>query len=84
MVRVRDLNRGYDSSTSDKKPVCIDSSTLKFDNLFDFYLQVLPTSSSSFMLTLYFENGSVITFRTSGTEPKIKYYSEMIADPSEQ
>lgn len=65
VVRVRDLNRGYDSSTSDKKPV-------------------LPTSSSSFMLTLYFENGSVITFRTSGTEPKIKYYSEMIADPSEQ
>lgn len=36
------------------------------------------------MLTLYFANGSVITFRTSGTEPKIKYYSEMVADPSQK
>lgn len=65
VVRVRDLNRGYDSSTTDKKPT-------------------LPTSTSSFMLTLYFANGSVITFRTSGTEPKIKYYSEMVADPSQK
>lgn len=47
-------------------------------------VQDLPVSSSSFMLTLYFENGSVITFRTSGTEPKIKYYSEIIAKPNEK
>lgn len=36
------------------------------------------------MLTVQFDNGSVITFRTSGTEPKIKYYSEIVADPSEK
>ncbi|CAG2112316.1 unnamed protein product [Medioppia subpectinata] len=62
IVRVRDLNRGYDSSTPDNKPV-------------------LPSSSSSYMLTFYFKNGFVLTIRTSGTEPKIKYYSEAIASP---
>jgi len=29
------------------------------------------------MITFYFTNGVVLTIRTSGTEPKIKYYSEM-------
>lgn len=43
---------------------------------------VLPTSSSSEMITYYFENGCVITIRTSGTEPKIKYYSELCTPPN--
>lgn len=42
---------------------------------------VLPTSSSSQMITFYFENSCVITIRTSGTEPKIKYYSELCSKP---
>ena len=29
------------------------------------------------MLTFYFENGCTVTIRTSGTEPKIKWYSEI-------
>ncbi|KAI1292771.1 Phosphoglucomutase-2 [Halotydeus destructor] len=60
--RVRDLNRGFDSLTSNNIPE-------------------LPSSSSSYMLTFYFENGVVLTIRTSGTEPKIKYYTEAIAEP---
>ena len=40
---------------------------------------LLPTSSSTHMLTYTFENGAVITLRTSGTEPKLKYYAEMSA-----
>ncbi|CAN8006846.1 unnamed protein product [Ixodes hexagonus] len=43
---------------------------------------VLPTSSSSQMITYYFDNGCVITIRTSGTEPKIKYYSELCTKPN--
>ncbi|XP_072041003.1 phosphopentomutase-like [Amphiura filiformis] len=43
---------------------------------------VLPVSKSSQMITFTFENGCVATLRTSGTEPKIKYYTEMCADPS--
>eukprot|EP01071_Lankesteria_metandrocarpae_P002190 Lankesteria_metandrocarpae@DN2148_c0_g1_i1.p1 len=29
------------------------------------------------MITLFYENGVVITLRTSGTEPKVKWYSEV-------
>ena len=44
---------------------------------------VLPVSSSSEMITFTFSNGCVLTLRTSGTEPKIKYYSEMCATPDQ-
>ncbi|XP_033976669.1 phosphoglucomutase-2 [Trematomus bernacchii] len=42
---------------------------------------VLPTSRSSQMITFSFANGGVATMRTSGTEPKIKYYTELCAAP---
>eukprot|EP01113_Clastostelium_recurvatum_P029937 TRINITY_DN3624_c0_g1_i7.p1 TRINITY_DN3624_c0_g1~~TRINITY_DN3624_c0_g1_i7.p1 ORF type:complete len:202 (+),score=67.27 TRINITY_DN3624_c0_g1_i7:445-1050(+) len=38
---------------------------------------VLPPSSSTQMITFYFENGCVATLRGSGTEPKLKYYIEL-------
>ncbi|KAH8355238.1 hypothetical protein KR093_009389, partial [Drosophila rubida] len=41
----------------------------------------LPISSSTQMITFTFKNGFVITLRTSGTEPKIKYYAEMCGKP---
>lgn len=46
-------------------------------------LATLPCSKSTQMITFTFENGTVITLRTSGTEPKIKYYSEYCAKPEE-
>ncbi|KAL2098352.1 hypothetical protein ACEWY4_007559 [Coilia grayii] len=42
---------------------------------------VLPTSKNSQMITFTFANGGVATMRTSGTEPKIKYYTELCAAP---
>lgn len=47
-------------------------------------LAILPLSKSGQMITFSFENGVVITLRTSGTEPKIKYYAEMCARPDEK
>ncbi|XP_018014829.1 phosphoglucomutase-2 [Hyalella azteca] len=44
---------------------------------------MLPSSSSSQMITFSFSNGCVVTLRTSGTEPKIKYYSEICAKPEQ-
>uniref|UniRef100_A0A8D8M0H6 Phosphoglucomutase-2 n=1 Tax=Cacopsylla melanoneura TaxID=428564 RepID=A0A8D8M0H6_9HEMI len=41
----------------------------------------LPSSKSSEMITFTFDNGLVATLRTSGTEPKIKYYTELVAKP---
>ena len=37
----------------------------------------LPCSASNQMITFYFDNGCEITIRASGTEPKIKWYSEI-------
>lgn len=42
---------------------------------------LLPISKSSQMITFTFENGLIATLRTSGTEPKIKYYAELCCDP---
>lgn len=47
-------------------------------------LSKLPSSKSSQMITFTLENGSVVTLRTSGTEPKIKYYAEYCAKPEEK
>ncbi|XP_076021584.1 phosphopentomutase [Genypterus blacodes] len=44
---------------------------------------VLPTSKSSQMITFNFSNGGVATIRTSGTEPKLKYYTELCAAPGD-
>lgn len=35
------------------------------------------------MITFTFKNGLVTTLRTSGTEPKIKYYNELCGSPGE-
>ncbi|XP_014675565.1 PREDICTED: phosphoglucomutase-2-like isoform X1 [Priapulus caudatus] len=43
---------------------------------------ILPVDPKSHMITFTFTNGCVATIRTSGTEPKIKYYAEICADPS--
>jgi phosphomannomutase len=36
------------------------------------------------MITFTFDNGLVATLRTSGTEPKIKYYTELCASSTEK
>ncbi len=36
------------------------------------------------MITFTLINGSVITLRASGTEPKIKYYIELKTDPGKK
>ena len=45
---------------------------------------MLPTSKSSEMITFIFDNGVTATIRTSGTEPKIKYYAEIASRPEER
>jgi len=42
-----------------------------------------PVTPGSQMIVFYFSNHCVITLRTSGTEPKIKYYCEMCGQPGE-
>lgn len=40
----------------------------------------LPCSNGSYMVTFFIDDDITITLRTSGTEPKIKYYSEIVAE----
>uniref|UniRef100_A0A915KJB8 Alpha-D-phosphohexomutase C-terminal domain-containing protein n=1 Tax=Romanomermis culicivorax TaxID=13658 RepID=A0A915KJB8_ROMCU len=52
--------------------------TAGYDNSRPDTKPILPVSSSTQMITFTLENGSVFTLRASGTEPKIKYYIEII------
>ena len=45
---------------------------------------VLPVDSASQMITFDFANGACLTLRTSGTEPKIKYYMEVMGEQKEE
>jgi phosphomannomutase len=42
---------------------------------------VLPLSAGSPMITMELANGVRFTVRASGTEPKVKYYTEIVAPP---
>ncbi|EPY38992.1 phosphomannomutase [Angomonas deanei] len=43
----------------------------------------LPTSSVSPIITFYFANQATLTVRGSGTEPKLKWYSQFVSDKSD-
>jgi phosphomannomutase len=58
--------------------------TAGYDSEQPYRRPILPISKSSQMITFTFSNGLVATLRTSGTEPKIKYYTELRARPGEK
>ncbi|KAK0082470.1 hypothetical protein PV325_010353 [Microctonus aethiopoides] len=58
--------------------------TIGYDNTKSDNKATLPISKSNQMITFTFDNGLVATLRTSGTEPKIKYYTELCASPELQ
>ncbi|XP_051155000.1 glucose 1,6-bisphosphate synthase [Leptopilina boulardi] len=58
--------------------------TTGYDNSKPDNKAILPISKSSQMITFTFKNGLVTTLRTSGTEPKIKYYNELCGTPCQK
>ena len=42
----------------------------------------LPKTPDAEMIQIFFENGAVVTLRASGTEPKLKFYSELASKVS--
>nr|CDJ80740.1 Alpha-D-phosphohexomutase domain containing protein [Haemonchus contortus] len=58
--------------------------TTGYDNSQPDNKAVLPISTTSEMITFTLENGSVVTLRASGTEPKIKYYIELKTAPGKK
>ena len=45
---------------------------------------ILPVDPKTQMITFQFSNGIVATLRSSGTEPKIKYYVEYCASKEQR
>ncbi|KAI7888047.1 uncharacterized protein EV154DRAFT_519070 [Mucor mucedo] len=58
--------------------------TVGYDSSTEDHLPTLPVSASSEMITFRLANNTVFTIRTSGTEPKIKYYSELRGESEQQ
>lgn len=67
----------YPTHIGPHKVVNVRDLTLGYDSSKGDGVPVLPVSPSAQMITFYLENGCVFTLRTSGTEPKIKYYLEV-------
>lgn len=92
IVKIFERIRNFDGNT-DTYPPCILNGKYKIKFVRDLTTGIdtsessrkskLPASKSSQMITFTLENGSVVTLRTSGTEPKIKYYAEYCAKPEE-
>ncbi|XP_017044532.1 glucose 1,6-bisphosphate synthase [Drosophila ficusphila] len=86
--------RTWDEGKADTYPTSILNGEYEIENVRDLTTgfdsstgdkkPTLPTSSSSQMITFTFKNGLVVTLRTSGTEPKMKYYAEMCGKPEEK
>lgn len=86
--------RNWDDGQADTYPTSIMNGEYEIEGIRDLYTgydsstpdkkATLPTSTSSQMITFTFKNGAVITLRTSGTEPKMKYYAEMCGKPEEK
>ncbi|GAA5795843.1 hypothetical protein EDC94DRAFT_595345 [Helicostylum pulchrum] len=58
--------------------------TVGYESTTEDHKPTLPVSASSEMITFCLANNTVFTIRTSGTEPKIKYYSELRGETEEQ
>jgi phosphomannomutase len=66
----------YPAACGEFKIKSVRDVTLGFDNAMPGNKSVFPHTPNQNMLTFTFENGSVLTLRPSGTEPKLKYYVE--------
>lgn len=76
------IQQNYPKSLGDYEIADIRDMNTGYDSREPDLKSKLPLQSSH-MITFYFKNGATVTLRTSGTEPKIKWYSEMVADTSE-
>ncbi|KAF4724646.1 Phosphoglucomutase-2, partial [Perkinsus olseni] len=74
-------NGDYKKKLGSLKVADVRDVTLGYDSRMDDKKSTLPVTPDEQMLTMYFENGGVVTIRASGTEPKVKYYCE-ISDKS--
>lgn len=74
---------GYWTECAGSQIVAIKDITVGYDSTTPDHKSPLPVTPESEMIMFEFENGVSVTLRTSGTEPKIKYYTEIAGRPGE-
>uniref|UniRef100_A0A0N5BDB4 Phosphoglucomutase n=1 Tax=Strongyloides papillosus TaxID=174720 RepID=A0A0N5BDB4_STREA len=74
-------NKDYPKVIGKRRIKFVRDLTIGYDTEQERHKPVLPSSPSMEMITFTLENGSTVTLRASGTEPKIKYYIEYITEP---
>jgi phosphoglucomutase / phosphopentomutase len=74
---------GYWTECAGSKIVAIKDITVGYDSTTADQKSPLPVTPESEMIMFEFENGCSVTLRTSGTEPKIKYYTEIAGKPGQ-
>jgi phosphomannomutase len=79
--RLRNAGQYWDACAGYRIAAVRDLTSPGYDSTRPDKRPTLPVSSGTEMITYSFENGCVLTLRTSGTEPKLKYYSEMRGRP---
>lgn len=72
---------GYWTECAGSKIAAIKDITMGYDSTTADLKSPLPVTPESEMIMFEFENGVSVTLRTSGTEPKIKYYTEIAGQP---
>lgn len=78
-LRISGPSGSYWTHAVGQRIVSITDVTTGYDSTAADLKSSLPLTPDSHMIMFEFENGVSVTLRTSGTEPKIKYYTE-IAD----
>ena len=76
-------NGGYKKIFHNMTVISLKDITMGYDSTKEDKTSDLPITASSHMIMYEFENGCTVTLRTSGTEPKIKFYTEMAGNPLE-
>jgi phosphomannomutase len=77
-------HQGHWTSCAGVKVVAIQDITNGYDSTSTTGTSSLPQTPESHMIMYEFENGVSVTLRTSGTEPKIKFYTEIAGKPGQQ
>ncbi|KAM8711615.1 hypothetical protein ACLKA7_012170 [Drosophila subpalustris] len=94
MIQMFDKLRRFDDNLPGTYPKCILNGEFEVKSVRDLTTGLdtaypdrrsrLPLSPNKQMITFTFNNGMTITFRASGSEPKLRYYSELFGLPEEK
>ena len=74
---------GYWTQCAGQQISAIKDITMGYDSTTTDGKSALPMTPGSEMIMFEFRNGCSVTLRTSGTEPKIKYYTEIAGKPGQ-